>query len=110
MSDPSASSSRSNRTIYVGGLSPSYTEEHLVSAFSTFGDIVDVQMPREGGRRRGGGNGEEDGQGSGSAARESGPTRGFGFLVFSTDREAQDAIDNMHLNEIEAGVSDGFER
>ena len=34
--------------------------------------------------------------------------RGFGFVVFSTDEEAEDAIDNMHLNEIQ-GVSPSIE-
>lgn len=100
MSDPT----RSNRTIYIGGLPQSITEDSLVSTFSTFGDIVDVQLPRHG---AGGGGGE-----GGGGARPlleapgggGGGHRGFGFLVFSTDQEAQDAIDNMHLNEL-GGVS-----
>lgn len=91
---------KTSKTIYVGGLPPSVDEEVLVSAFSCFGEILDVQMPREGARRQQG----DDGQTGGQMA--SGNHRGFGFLVFSTDQEAQDAIDNMHLNEL-AGVSSG---
>lgn len=30
--------------------------------------------------------------------------RGFAFLTFSSNNEAEDAIDNMHLNEL-GGVS-----
>lgn len=90
---------KTSKTIYVGGLSPAVDEEGLVNAFSCFGEIVDVQMPREGGSRR---NAEDVQAGGGQVA--SGRHRGFGFLVFAADQDAQDAIDNMHLNEL-GGVS-----
>ncbi|CAO1636464.1 unnamed protein product [Parajaminaea phylloscopi] len=89
MDGPSTSG---NKTIYVGGLPQNITEEGLVSAFAPFGDIVDVQIPRDKGRSDQPGAAASDGAG--------GPHRGFGFLVFSTAQEAQDAIDNMHLNVI----------
>lgn len=101
MDDPSTTSSSANRTIYVGGLPQGIDEEHLVSAFSAFGEIIDVQIPRDKARSE-----QTDEL---HAARGPSPLsrcshRGFGFLVFSTQSEAQDAIDNMHLNEI-YGVS-----
>lgn len=92
---------RSNRTIYVGGLPPHIAEDGLVAAFAPFGDIVDVQMPREGMRK--------DQDQAQQQQQQGGGHRGFGFLVFSDSNEAQDAIDNMHLNEL-GGVSQGGRR
>ncbi|KAI3628090.1 hypothetical protein CBS14141_002091 [Malassezia furfur] len=64
----------SSKTVYVGGIDKDTTEELLYQAFVTFGEISDIQLPRvsEG---------------------------GFGFITFSQEEEAEDAIDNMHLNE-----------
>ncbi|SPO41199.1 related to ribonucleoprotein [Pseudozyma flocculosa] len=55
-----------------------FVEQTLHSYFSPFGDILEINIPKaEGGR-----------------------ARGFGFVVFSSPREVEDAVDNMHLNEI----------
>ncbi|KDN52825.1 RNA-binding domain-containing protein [Tilletiaria anomala UBC 951] len=75
---------RNKKTIYVGGLPAAADENLLLSTFSVFGDVLEVQIPKEGGAH------------AGSNARN----RGFGFVVFSTTEEAEDAIDNMHLNEL----------
>ncbi|PWN89167.1 RNA-binding domain-containing protein [Acaromyces ingoldii] len=102
-----SSSSSANRTIYIGGLAPHITEAHLVSYFSTYGDILDVQLPRPGPRRgqqEQVDSGAASGGGGGGGGGEQAPHRGFGFVDFSTAREAEDAIDNMHLNEIEGRV------
>ncbi|PWN27540.1 RNA-binding domain-containing protein [Jaminaea rosea] len=77
-----------NTTIYVGGLPPSIDETSLLSTMQVFGEVVDVQLPRE--KRAG----------EGQQAAGGGPHRGFGFVVFSTGQEAQDTIDNMHHNEL----------
>ncbi|CAO1615001.1 unnamed protein product [Sympodiomycopsis kandeliae] len=96
-----AEPARTSRTIYVGGLSPNVDEEVLVSQFSCFGDILDVQMPREGGARRNDERHQQSDQQQITLGQQSrGAHRGFGFLVFSNDQEAQDAIDNMHLNQL----------
>ncbi|CAD6888803.1 unnamed protein product [Tilletia controversa] len=70
---------QSKRTIYVGGIPDGVDEAGLVSVFQPFGDIIEVQIPREG---------------------RDGKRRGFGFITFSNRSEAEDAIDNMHLNTI----------
>ncbi|KAE8257753.1 hypothetical protein A4X13_0g2147 [Tilletia indica] len=67
------------RTIYVGGIPDAVDEAGLVSVFQPFGDIIEVQIPKEG---------------------RDGKRRGFGFITFSSRAEAEDAIDNMHLNTI----------
>lgn len=87
-------SNTSNSTVYVGGLTQAIDEASLLSTMQVFGDVVDVQLPRD---TKGGGG--QQGQ-----AQPGAPHRGFGFVVFSTSQEAQDAIDNMHLNEL-GGVS-----
>ena len=97
----------------AGGLPPNTDENVLLTTFSVFGDVIEVQIPREGGPQA------IDRMSSFSpsyhhsmlkarhadnALTLTGPHRGFGFVVFSTSEEAEDAIDNMHLNEID-GVS-----
>ncbi|PWO00900.1 RNA-binding domain-containing protein [Tilletiopsis washingtonensis] len=68
---------RTKKTVYVGGLPDGADAAMLVNAFTAFGEVVDVQIPQEDGN-----------------------TRGFGFVTFSKPEEAEDAIDNMHLNEL----------
>ncbi|KAK0526610.1 hypothetical protein OC834_000011 [Tilletia horrida] len=70
---------QNKKTIYVGGLPDAVDEAGLVSVFAPFGDVIEVQIPREG---------------------KQGRHRGFGFITFSSRAEAEDAIDNMHLNTI----------
>lgn len=36
------------RTIYVGGIDDAAAEDTLIQAFSTFGEVSDVQIPRDG--------------------------------------------------------------
>lgn len=97
-------SSSGSRTIFVGGLAPHMTEAHLVSYFSTYGDILDVQLPRPG-RRGAAQQQQEQGQGGGvEMGEQQAPHKGFGFVDFATSREAEDAIDNMHLNEVEGRI------
>ncbi|KAN0065196.1 hypothetical protein ACQY0O_001693 [Thecaphora frezii] len=74
-------SDRKGKTIFIGGISDMVTEQTLHQYFSPFGDIVEVNIPRQDGKHR-----------------------GFGFVVFSNEREVEDAIDNMHLNEVAGRV------
>ncbi|CEH18945.1 Cyclophilin-type peptidyl-prolyl cis-trans isomerase [Ceraceosorus bombacis] len=71
------------RTIYVGGLGEGGVCDPavLLRHFAPFGEIVDVVTPKQ-----------------------EGANRGFGFITFSTVEEAMDAIDNMHLNEVEGRI------
>lgn len=50
-----------------------------------FGQVIEVHIPREGGKE--------------GAEQVNTPHRGFGFITFSSTESAEDAIDNMHLNE-----------
>lgn len=65
--------------IYVGNLSYSATEEDVRSAFEAYGNVtaVDIIMDRETGR-----------------------SRGFGFVEMPDGAEAKEAIDNINLQEI----------
>ncbi len=38
---------RQGRTVYVGGLDPKVTEELLAAAFIPFGQLAEVQIPKE---------------------------------------------------------------
>lgn len=57
--------------LFVGGISWSATDEDLRDLFSPYGEIVSANVVMD---------------------RESGRSRGFGFVEFKTDEEAQAAI------------------
>jgi RNA recognition motif-containing protein len=82
-------SSRPKNTVHVGGLPTQCDESTLYTYFEPFGEIMQVQIPK--------------------LNQQATSHRGFGFVMFSSDDEAEGAIDNMHLNEIE-GVSPSWRR
>jgi len=75
-------STRPKNTIYIGGIPSQSNESTIHTYFEPFGEIMEVQIPKSN-QQTGGGH------------------RGFGFVMFANDQEAESAIDNMHLNEIE---------
>ena len=65
--------------IYVGNLSFDATEDDLREAFSEFGDVSSCNIIMD---------------------RETGRSRGFGFVEMPNDDEARKAIEEMNLKEI----------
>ncbi|KAF8735001.1 hypothetical protein AX14_002959 [Amanita brunnescens Koide BX004] len=61
--------------VYVGNLSWDTTDETLRQAFSTFGQVLESVVMRD---------------------RETGRSRGFGFVTYSSTDEANSAIQNLH--------------
>ncbi len=57
-----------NRTLYVGNLAYTADEADLDVAFSAYGEIEDIKLMRD---------------------RESGRSRGFAFITFEKDSEAE---------------------
>ncbi|KAI0256822.1 hypothetical protein BJV78DRAFT_1150741 [Lactifluus subvellereus] len=90
---------KTKKTIFVGGIGEDVNEEILLEAFSTFGgpgpkpnrDIIDVQLPT-----------------NATGRPHENPAdlkhRGYGFVTFSSSGDAQDAIDNMDMNELRGRV------
>ena len=74
---------RKKRVLYVGGLEQTVTEELLHAAFIPFGNIVEVQIPRD---------------------FKDNTNRGFGFVEFTNDEDAAAAMDNMDSAELEGRV------
>ncbi|SPO26422.1 related to ribonucleoprotein [Ustilago trichophora] len=71
----------SSSSIYVGNLPPQLDESSLAAYFTPFGDIISISVP--------------------STSTSSGKrNKGFGFITFSTEDDALDALDNMNLNSI----------
>src|ERR1700759_922170 len=66
--------------LYVGNLSFQATTETLRSAFASIGEVVDVHIVTD---------------------RESGQTRGFGFVTMGSAQEAQNAIAQLNGTLIE---------
>lgn len=70
-------SQRWKSTVYVGGLSPLATNSHVLDAFIPFGEIVEVQVPKN--------------DKSGSTE----PHKGFAYVEYEDSADAKEAIDNM---------------
>jgi len=77
---------KTKKTIFVGGISEEVNRESLISTFSTFGDIIDIQIPTASSDNR-------------ENPNVPGPHRGYAFITYSSSLDAQDAMDNMDLNE-----------
>jgi RNA-binding motif X-linked protein 2 len=60
--------------VYIGNLDPRLTEGDIVTVFSQFGDIVDINLARD---------------------KETGKSMGFCFLAFENQKSTILAIDNM---------------
>jgi len=74
---------RKKNTLYVGGIEDSVTEELLHAAFIPFGNIIEVQIPKDF---------KED------------KNRGFGFVQFQSEDDAAAAMDNMDGAELQGRV------
>jgi RNA recognition motif-containing protein len=66
--------------IYVGNLSTETNEDGLTQAFSAFGQVESVRIVRD---------------------RDSGQSKGFGFVTMQNEQEAQMAIDEMNGKELD---------
>ncbi|KAL4266660.1 Nucleotide-binding alpha-beta plait domain superfamily protein [Pleurotus pulmonarius] len=77
------------KTVFVGGIGDEVDEAIIYETFSTFGDILEVQLPPAN---------------TNPNQPPDGKHRGFAFVTFSSGADAQDAIDNMDLNELRGRV------
>ncbi len=68
------------KKLFVGGLSWGTTDEGLQGAFSRFGEIVEAKVITD---------------------RETGRSRGFGFVTFANDEGAASAITEMDGSELD---------
>ncbi|KAI8975884.1 hypothetical protein BD414DRAFT_497219 [Trametes punicea] len=66
--------------VYVGNLSWNTTDDGLRSAFSSYGQILDSIVMRD---------------------RDTGRSRGFGFVTYSSSAEAQSAINSLNEQELD---------
>ena len=64
-----------SKKLFVGGLAWATTEEGLKEAFAVYGKIVSLHIVMD---------------------RNTNKSRGFGFIEFSTEEEAQKALDNLN--------------
>ncbi|KAF8155713.1 RNA-binding domain-containing protein [Crassisporium funariophilum] len=86
--------SKSKKTVFVGGISDDTDETALYESFSTFGDIIEVQLPPPATTHHHYQN----------ASTNKAKHRGFAFVTFGSSADAQDAIDNMDMNELKGRV------
>lgn len=69
------------KKLFVGGLSFNTTDEGLHQAFGTFGTIVEAKIITD---------------------RDSGRSRGFGFVSFSEEDDAERALQQMNGTELDS--------
>ncbi|KAI0928519.1 hypothetical protein AcW1_005740 [Taiwanofungus camphoratus] len=79
---------KTKKTIFVGGIGDDVDEAVLLETFSTFGDIIEVQLPVA----------------PTNPSQQNVKHRGFAFVTYASPADAQDAIDNMDLNELNGRV------
>ncbi len=68
------------KKLFVGGLSWGMTDADLRKAFASYGEITEAKVITE---------------------RDSGRSRGFGFVTFVRDEDAKTAISKMHGTSLE---------
>ncbi|KZT71562.1 hypothetical protein DAEQUDRAFT_724095 [Daedalea quercina L-15889] len=61
--------------IFIGGLHSDLTEGDVITIFSQYGEVMDVNLPRD---------------------KSTGKTRGFGFLMYEDQRSTILAVDNLN--------------
>ncbi|GJE84862.1 RNA-binding domain-containing protein [Phanerochaete sordida] len=61
--------------IFAGGLHPELTEGDVITIFSQYGEVMDVNMPRD---------------------KNTGKTKGFAFLMYEDQRSTVLAVDNLN--------------
>ncbi|PCH40951.1 hypothetical protein WOLCODRAFT_70930 [Wolfiporia cocos MD-104 SS10] len=61
--------------IFIGGLHNELTEGDVIAIFSQYGEVMDVNLPRD---------------------KNTGKTRGFGFLMYEDQRSTILAVDNLN--------------
>ncbi|TFK55375.1 hypothetical protein OE88DRAFT_1709883 [Heliocybe sulcata] len=61
--------------IFIGGLNFDLTEGDVIAIFSQYGEVMDVNLPRD---------------------KNTGKTRGFGFLMYEDQRSTVLAVDNLN--------------
>ncbi|KAG6910805.1 hypothetical protein DXG01_007694 [Tephrocybe rancida] len=66
---------RDSAYVFVGGLPFDLTEGDVITIFSQFGEVMDLNMPRD---------------------KETGKTKGFGFLMYEDQRSTILAVDNLN--------------
>jgi len=80
---------KSKKTVFVGGIGDDVDESVIYEHFTTFGDIIEVQLPPAT---------------TNPNQQADGKHRGFAFVTYGSSADAQDAIDNMDLNELRGRV------
>ncbi|KZS97793.1 hypothetical protein SISNIDRAFT_522631, partial [Sistotremastrum niveocremeum HHB9708] len=61
--------------IYIGGLNPGLTEGDVITVFSQYGEVMDVNIPKD---------------------KETAKSRGFAFLMYEDQRSTILAVDNLN--------------
>jgi len=69
-----------NNKLFVGGLAWATDDNGLRQAFESFGEVTDAKVIQD---------------------RETGRSRGFGFVTFQNESDASSALESMNGNELD---------
>jgi len=85
---------RAKRTVFIGGINDEIDEEAIFEQFQTFGTVLEVQIPPA----------QVPHNNYKNTNQSQAKNRGFAFVTYESAGDAQDAIDNMDLNELKTRV------
>lgn len=74
---------KKSKMLYVGGLDQSVTEEIVYAAFIPFGDLREVNLPKDFTENK---------------------NKGFAFVDYEEEEDAAAAVENMHGSELQGKV------
>lgn len=93
--------------IFVGGLDPALTEGDVITIFSQYGEIIDINLPKhtaqqlERQQRQSGERPEtQRSQSNAPSGSQVGKRKGFGFLLFEDQRSTILAVDNLNGSKV----------
>lgn len=81
--------------IYVGGLPYDLTEGDVITIFSQYGEVVNINLPRPREEPR-----DTEQRGRNAPKKPKGHNRGFGFLMYEDQRSTVLAVDNLNGTQV----------
>ncbi|CAO1636276.1 unnamed protein product [Parajaminaea phylloscopi] len=87
---------KDSAVVFVGGLDPALTEGDVITIFSQYGEIIDINLPKHTAQAQERAQSQEGQRARPDASSQVGKRRGFGFLLYEDQRSTILAVDNLN--------------